>query len=144
MRAMDMDAPVIGVTLGGFEMELRFDNEMIRRTEIAYAMMTGVQMGYLGILSQAERKIFGALCAMVYGAAVSAQRHNGVGGDQLLTVARLDRRIGYDELTQSGEAIVEAAMRALDTGRRDAKKHGDAAGGSAVEPDDALGAERRD
>ena len=61
MQAMDIDAPVITAELGGRAYELRFDNEQIRRTELCYSAATGVRMGYLGILTQANQKIFGAI-----------------------------------------------------------------------------------
>ena len=73
MQAMDIDAPVITVELGGRAYELRFDNEQIRRTELCYSAATGVRMGYLGILTQAHQKIFGALCALCWGAIASAE-----------------------------------------------------------------------
>lgn len=122
MQAVDIDAPEMQATLGGKAWTLRFDNDMIRRTEITYAQAVGVQMGYLGILCQAERGIFGALCAMCYGAIASAEAHEGVRTRQRTSFQTLDAAIGYRELVDLGEDMVTAALRAIDAGRGNQKK----------------------
>ena len=122
MQATAIDAPVMEIKIGGRERELRFDNEMIRRTEIAFAASTGVQMGYLGILAQADRGIFAALCAMCYGGIASAEAFAGLDPRRRTTFRALDAEIGYTGLIDQGDFLVKAAMEALDAGRGAQKK----------------------
>lgn len=115
MKAMDIDAPVITAELGGRAYELRFDNEQIRRTELCYSAATGVRMGYLGILTQANQRIFGALCALCWGAIASAEIRDHVPARQRTTFAEFDARVTYRELIEQAEDIVSAAMIAIES-----------------------------
>lgn len=117
MQAMDIDAPVITAELGGKAYEMRFDNEQIRRTEMIYAAAMGVRMGYLGILTQAHQKIFGALCALCWGAIASAEIRDHVPGRQRTTFVDFDAHVSYRELIEQADDIVSAAMVALEAGR---------------------------
>lgn len=122
MQAVGIDAPEMQVVLGGKEWTLRFDNDMIRRTEICYAQAVGVEMGYLGILSQADRGIFGALCAICYGAIASDEAFSGVDARHRTPFRALDAAIGYMELIDLGPDLVKTALRAIDAGRGHQKK----------------------
>lgn len=117
MQAMDIDAPVITAELGGKAYEMRFDNEQIRRTEMIYAAAMGVRMGYLGILTQAHQKIFGALCALCWGAIASAEIRDHVSGRQRTTFTDFDAHVSYRELIEQADDIVSAAMVALEAGK---------------------------
>lgn len=117
MQAMDIDAPVITAELGGRAYELRFDNEQIRRTEMIYAAAMGVRMGYLGILTQANQKIFGALCALSWGAIASAEIRDHVPGRQRTTFADFDAHVTYREMLEQADDIVNAAVAAIEAGR---------------------------
>lgn len=122
MQAVDIDAPEMQVRLGGKEWTLRFDNDMIRRTEICYAQAVGVQMGYLGIVAQADRGIFGALCAMCYGAIASQEAFDRVPARQRVDFAAFDAFVRYREMIDVGDDVVGAALRAIDTGSGQQKK----------------------
>lgn len=117
MQAMDIDAPVITVELGGRAYELRFDNEQIRRTELCYSAATGVRMGYLGILTQAHQKIFGALCALCWGAIASAEIRDHVPGRQRIAFAEFDAHVTYREMLEQADDIVNAAVAAIEAGK---------------------------
>lgn len=144
MFAKSIDAPVIMLELGGEEMELRFDSTMIVRTELGYMTVTEVQLKYLHILALAERGMYSALLAMIYGAAYAADKEAGVDGRHRVRLEQLMDGVSYPEILDAQEAICHAAREALDAGRRGAEKHADAAGGTAMEPDAARGAGRRD
>lgn len=124
MQAMDIDAPVITAELGGRAYELRFDNEQIRRTELCYSAAMGVRMGYLGILTQAHQKIFGALCALCWGAIASAEIRDHVPGRQRTTFTDFDAHVTYRELLDQADDIVSAAMVALEAGKGGQAKNG--------------------
>lgn len=138
MFAKSIDAPVILVTLGGEALELRFDSRMICRAELGYLQATDVQLNYLHILALAERGMYAALLAIIYGAAYAAQKD--AGERRLMRMDELMEAVTYDEIMGAQEAVCRAAHEALDAGRRGAEKHGGAAGGAAVEPDAARGA----
>ncbi len=123
MQAMDIDAPVITAELGGRSYELRFDNEQIRRTEMIYSAALGVQMGYLGILTQADRRIFGALCAVCWGAIASAEIHERVPKQLRTRFADFDARVRYRELIDQADDIMGAAIMALESGEKGKSKN---------------------
>lgn len=122
MLATEIDAQEIVITLGGRDWTLRFDNTTILKTEVCYAQATGVRMGYLGILTQAEGKLFSALCPLCYGAVASAEIAAGVPARARTAFADFDAACGYLELMDQAEDVVEAALRALNAGRSAQKK----------------------
>lgn len=137
MMAMAIDAPEMVLCIGGKDRTLRFDNDQIRRTEICYAQATGVQMGYLGILAQAERKIFAALCALCYGAIASAEAESGA--RKRTGFAAFDAAVTYMELIDLAEDVVKLAVSAISAGPS-GKKKPEASGRASVAADAARGA----
>lgn len=122
MLATDIDAQEMVITLGGQDWTLRFDNTTILKTEVCYAQATGVRMGYLGILTQAEQRLFSALCPLCYGAVASAEIAAGVPPRERTPFKRFDAACGYLELMEQAEDVVDAAMRALYAGKSGAQK----------------------
>lgn len=75
MKVMEMTAREMSVYLGGEVTPLRFDHNAMRQAEVyaEIALGGGRSLGYIAILTRAQRRVYLCLAALVYGAVVSAQ-----------------------------------------------------------------------
>lgn len=121
MTAQAITAPMGTITLGGEDRMLRFDHEQIRQTELAWQALAGSVMGYLGILHQADRRVYAALCALCYGALASAEKDAGVQIRERMGLAAFDRIADYQTLVKAGGELVASAMAALPAAEDGAK-----------------------
>ena len=113
MTAQGITAPQGEVTIGGEARAVRFDHAQIRETELTWQALTGNVMGYLGILYQAETGVYAALCALAYGAIVSAQLAGGTRRKDCMRLVRFDAAADYHEVLSAQDELTRMAKEAL-------------------------------
>lgn len=111
MKAMDITAPEIRVYLGGEDTALRFDHTAMAQAERYYEATVGEAMGYAGIMVRALRKVYAALAAVAYGAAVSARLHDAPNEGRMSPQA-FDACVDYAQLLACREALTAAMIEA--------------------------------
>jgi len=135
MKALDITAREISVFLGGEKTPLRFDHRAMQQAEI-YAEMTmggGRTLGYIAILTRAQRRTYLGLAALVYGAVVSAQMADAARkrtGYAPLPIELYDACVDYAQLLAVADDVVPLAIEALPK----AEDAGKNAEGRAQEP----------
>lgn len=110
MKATDISAPHKTCRLGGQDVNLRFDHNMMRMTEIYYQASTLRSLGYFGILAQAGGRTFCALGALAYGAAAATAMAEG---SRPITMAEFDRMVTYEELRAAADALMEGVIESM-------------------------------
>ena len=141
MRALDITAREMSVYLGGETTPLRFDHEAMKQAEIyaELAMGGGRSLGYIAILTRAQRRTYLGLAALCYGAAVSARKEDARRRReawQPMPPELFDACVDYAQLLAVADDVVPMAIAALpkaEDGAKNAEGRAETPGGSSAE-----------
>ncbi|MBR1407405.1 MAG: hypothetical protein IJ573_00720 [Clostridia bacterium] len=139
MKALNVTAREMSVYLGGEVTPLRFDHNAMRQAEI-YAetvMGGGRSLGYIAILTRAQRRVYLCLAALVYGAVVSAQMEDARRqrrGWAPMPPEMFDACVDLPQLLACADDVLHMAIEALPKAEpKNAEGQPEAAGGSSAE-----------
>lgn len=117
--AADISAQQIVLRLGGQEVDVRFDHNQMRMSEMYWQHTMLRKLGYLGVLEQAIARTYCGLGAICYGAVASAAMAQGL---QPITMREFDRMFDYDMLRASAQQLIDGVMASLPKGKPGAQK----------------------